>query len=296
MIPVTATELMRRAGMEPHKHQIEAFESPYRQILLNWHRQGGKSSTAGALAWEQAHNVPGSLTLLLSRTQRQAGELFRKVKAFRKAAGLEMPLLRDTELSLETEAGSRIISLPANPDTVLGYSAPQLIVIDEAARCQDQLFYAIRPMMATNQGRVIALSTPWGKRGFFWEAWEGQQTADEQALDLATVQSLLADLGMTVSEEDLAHEPGEESFDWHRIELSAPHNPRLSKRFLANERRSVPDLIFRSEWLCEFTDPEGAVFNYADIEHMISDDPSPLWTPVQESEHWLSGDVERLFT
>lgn len=280
--------------MVPHDVQEQAFESQARQQLWLWHRQSGKSSAAAAMAWEQANNVPNSLTLLLSRTQRQSGELFRKVKNFHRASSVPIQLVRETELSLETEHQSRIISLPANPDTVLGYSAPDLIVIDEAARCPDQLFYAIRPMLAVTQGRVILLSTPWGKRGFFFHVWENDTDAQEKSLDLATVQALLADLGMTVTAEDLAEEPSAESYVWHRTLLPAPKNPRLSKRFLANERREVPDLIFRSEWMVEFTDPEGSVFSYEDVMAMLSDDIVPLWSAPHE-EPWLSDDVQPLF-
>jgi hypothetical protein len=34
-----------------------------------------------------------------------------------------------------------------------------------------QLLAAVRPMLATTNGRFFALSTPAGKRGFFYEAW-----------------------------------------------------------------------------------------------------------------------------
>lgn len=284
---------MRQAGMEPDAWQREAFESGARQQLWLCHRQAGKSSTAGALAWEMAQNTPRSLTLLLSRTLRQSGELFYKVRNFYHAAGDPIPLTRHTALSLETVNGSRIVSLPAHPDTVVGYSAPDLVIIDEAARVPDELYYVIRPMMAMSAGKLIALSTPWGKRGWFHEAWTGVAEEDA-ALDLATVQALLADLGMTVTEDDLEQETVQD-FSWHKVELAAPANPRLGKRFLANERRSVPDLIFRSEWLCEFTDPEGSVFRYDDVMAMLSDDIEPMWGDPRKVPTAVSKDVTALF-
>jgi hypothetical protein len=282
---------MRLAGMEPDPWQLAAFQSPYRQALWLWHRQAGKSTAVAAKAWEMASNKPGSLTLLVSRSLRQSGELFRKVRLFHQAATRPVGLLRDTALTLETTIGSRIISLPAHPDTVVGYSAPDLVIIDEAARVPDMLCYALRPMLAMSRGTLIALTTPWGKRGWFFDAWQGKQT--EQALDLATVQSLLADLGMTVTEEELAEEPAD-AWAWHKMMLPATQNPRLSKRFLANERRSVPDLIFRSEWLCEFVDTEDTVFRYDDVQAMLSDEVMPLWD-TRQFHGWVSESVHPLF-
>ncbi len=42
--------------------------------------------------------------------------------------------------------------------------------IDEAARVSDELYRAVRPMLATSGGRIVLLSTPFGKRGFFFRA------------------------------------------------------------------------------------------------------------------------------
>jgi hypothetical protein len=46
-----------------------------------------------------------------------------------------------------------------------------LLVIEEVSRVPDELFYAVRPMLAVSGGTLVALSTPWGKRGWFYEAW-----------------------------------------------------------------------------------------------------------------------------
>jgi hypothetical protein len=45
-----------------------------------------------------------------------------------------------------------------------------MIVLDEAARIEDDLIAAVRPMMATVDGSLIALSTSFGERGWFYEA------------------------------------------------------------------------------------------------------------------------------
>ena len=54
-------------------------------------------------------------------------------------------------------------------------AAAALVIIDEAARVEDDLLAAVRPMLATSGGRLIALTTPAGKRGWFFEAWHGTE-------------------------------------------------------------------------------------------------------------------------
>lgn len=292
--PIDALTLFRQAGMEPDAWQTQMLTCPARQQLWLAHRQFGKSSCVAALAWEQACTVPGSLTLLISRSQRQASELFRKVKQFvHSTPGAR--LIRDTELSLETPTGSRIVSLPASPDTVVGYTAPTLIITDEAARVPDALYYALRPMLAMSRGRLIALSTPWGQRGWFYEAWAGIAREDAP-MDAHTAQRLLADLGMAIPETLVG--PGQEgAFAWERIQVAAPDNPRIHPFFLANERRSVPDLIFRSEWLVEFVAASGTVFDYTDLQAMLSEDLTPLWiAETSASLQALRQDLPALFS
>ena len=50
------------------------------------------------------------------------------------------------------------------------HRAVDLIVLDEAARVDDALLAALRPMLAVSNGSLFALSTPAGKRGWF-EQW-----------------------------------------------------------------------------------------------------------------------------
>jgi hypothetical protein len=42
-----------------------------------------------------------------------------------------------------------------------------MLVIDEASRVDDTLYLAVRPLLAVSGGRLVALSTPFGKRGWF---------------------------------------------------------------------------------------------------------------------------------
>ena len=88
-------------------------------------------------------------------------------------------------LKAQMENGSRILALPGTEKTVRGYAQASLVVIDEAARVEDELIAAVRPMLAVSEGggRLIALTTPAGKRGWFFDAWTGDRGLDPRARD-----------------------------------------------------------------------------------------------------------------
>jgi hypothetical protein len=43
-----------------------------------------------------------------------------------------------------------------------------LLIMDEGARVPQELLAAVKPTLAATNGRFFCLSTPAGRRGFFW--------------------------------------------------------------------------------------------------------------------------------
>jgi len=200
---LTAEALMVAAGMTPDPWQRSVLTSEGNQLLL-CSRQAGKSTVTAALALRVAMANDASLVLLLSPSQRQSGELHRKVSAFLAAqpAGT-VQVARETALTLTLANNSRIVALPGSEETVRGFSGVSLLVIDEAARVDDILYRSLRPMLAVSGGRLVAMTTPWGRRGWFYDEWTH---------------------GGDV---------------WHRTSVAAEDCPRISAEFLAEERRSL---------------------------------------------------------
>ncbi len=229
-------------AFEPDPWQTRVLHWNGKRLLLNCCRQSGKSSTAAILALHRALYYPGSLILLVSPSLRQSSELFREVQdSLNKLEPNKQPsLIEDNRLSLILDNHSRIVSLPSTEATVRGFSGASLIVEDEAARVPDELYYAIRPMLAVSGGQLILMSTPFGKRGhFFREFVEGEK-------------------------------------GWERISIPASECPRISKDFLEEERNSMPDFFFRSEYLCEFTETVDQIFSYEHVQAALSDEIEPL--------------------
>ena len=124
-------------------------------MLLLCSRQSGKSQVAAAIALQTALTMPGSLTLLLSPSERQSGELFTD-KLLKLYDSIDRPVkaTKLTALQLTLANGGRIVALPGAEGTIRGYSGVALLIVDEAARVPDALYFAIRPMLAVSRGRV----------------------------------------------------------------------------------------------------------------------------------------------
>ena len=159
------TLLAHKAGIIPDPWQADILRSDAQQILLLCSRQSGKSTTTSFVALHQAIYQPGSLVLLMAPALRQSQELFRKLKAAYSPISATVPLIEESALRLEFANDSRIICLPGTEKTIRGYSGASLLIVDEASRVEDALYYAIRPMLAVSKGSMVCLSTPFGKRG-----------------------------------------------------------------------------------------------------------------------------------
>lgn len=246
-----AVLLARRAGIEPDPWQCDVLRSSAPGQLLNASRQSGKSTTVALLNVHTALYQPGSLCLMLSPSLRQSGELFKKAVGIYRDLGRPVPAESETSLTLTLTNGSRIVSLPGQEGTVRGYSGVRLLSIDEASRVPDALYMAVKPMLAVSGGRLVAMSTPFGTRGWWYDAW----------------QSL---------------EP------WQRYEVPATMCPRIPPAFLEAERRSMGAWWYEQEYLCIFKDAQDSVFRRADIDAAFTDDIAPLFPQPGGTDPWPS--------
>jgi hypothetical protein len=230
----------QRAGIKPFDWQQRVLRSSARQQILCCSRQAGKSTVSATVALHQAVFVSGSLVLLLAPVGRQSRELLAKVRGVY-ADTSDNDAEADNQVTLELANGSRIVVIPAKQANIRGFSAVSLLVVDEAGFVPDEVYQAVRPMLAVSQGRVVLLSTPNGKRGFYHHEWT---------------------------------EGGEA---WERTRITAPECPHIDPRWLVDERRKIPASVFDQEYLCVFGELEDAVFHHEDIHAAISDDVKPLF-------------------
>lgn len=234
-------EFSRHIGIAPDPWQAEVLRFEGKRLLLNCSRQSGKSTTTATKALHTGLYRPKSLILLVSPSLRQSQELFRKVKEGYIALEDKPALLEDNKLSMTFANNSRIVSLPGDQATVRGYSGVTMILEDEAAQVRDEFYQAILPMLIINDGTFIAMSTPYGKRGHFFQEWiEG-------------------------------------GGEWKRIEITADKCPRITEEQLDLQRRSLGDMFFRQEFLCEFVETEDMTFKYDLIHRAFDENVQPLF-------------------
>src|SRR6266536_1095151 len=133
------TVFMEDAGLSPDPWQVRALRSTAKKMILLASRQSGKSTVAAMISLHMAIYNPGSLSIISSPTERQSIELFRKIRTFYNAIGAP-DLSRELTTTLELTTGSRIVALPGDPETIRGFSAASLAILDEAARVPDSLY------------------------------------------------------------------------------------------------------------------------------------------------------------
>lgn len=231
-----ASFFMEKAfGIKPDKWQKELLiESPDRMLLL-CSRQSGKSTVCASMALHRAVFRPKALVLIISNALRQAEETFRKVKAGMPYVNNMRGVVHETQTMLELSNGSRIISLPGKQESIRSFSNVSLIILDEASQVKDDLYRSVRPMLAVSKGRLVALSTPWGKRGWFYEAWRSDT-------------------------------------DWYKVKTTADDCPRITDEFIEEEYREMGEWWVKQEYFCDFVDADDQLFGHDLILDAITSD------------------------
>jgi hypothetical protein len=215
-------QLIIDMGLQPDPWQIAELRSTSRRQMWTICRQAGKSTTAAVRAAHQVMYKKQSLALVISPSQRQSIELFKKIY---NVIYIKQPnnIMRLSELKLELHNKSRVVALPSSELTVRGYSAPDLIIVDEAAFTSDDLMAALIPMMAANpKSKLLCISTPNGKRGWYYNSWIDDEMFTKTLLT------------------------------WKDC-------PRITPEVVSHYERLTSELMRRQEFDCEFLDPSQVV-------------------------------------
>lgn len=257
-------EKILRDFREPEKplklfwYQKRILRDDSDRILLNISRQTGKSSIAILESIHQAATKRNQEILIVSRSQKQSSTLLRKLTRSVFDSELKSDVTANSRTELQFRNGSIIVACPASEATIKGYS-PDLVILDEAAMfADDAIFYeAIRPMLAATHGRLIVMSTPKGKRGFFWDTFNEWKEDDD---------AVVYNLSYKITK-DAAAEFG---LDKSRIgDLTCPIH---TKEYYEKEKSEMPSIKFEQEYGAKFVDESDAWFPYKIFTPMMRDD------------------------
>jgi hypothetical protein len=221
---------MRAAGLTPDPWQEELIRCPDRQVAALCTRRSGKTRTVAAKVTGRSL-ISRTQTLLFAPTEDQAKELLQYVREMNDALGCPVPLVRESQTELAWANGSRVLAKTDRPKSARGFT-PDLIVIDEAAQVSDLLYLSVAPMQILGKCNVMALTTPYGKVGWFFELWDTPAKIK----------------------------------NWRPFRITAYECPRVDRQTLEEHRATMPPRWFDQEYLCVFNNAVDAVFGRDVIE------------------------------
>lgn len=233
---VDPTLPMKAAGLTPDRWQTRLIKHPARRIKALCTRRSGKTRTVACRVTARCL-TRRSQVLIFAPTEEQSKELLQYVREMNDAVGCPVPLIRESQTELAWANGSRVRAKTDRPKSSRGFT-PDLIIIDEAAQVSDELYLSVQPMMVLGQCEMIALSTPFGKLGWFYDIWNDDGKGR----------------------------------GWHEERVTAYDCPRISRDILAEHKATMPPRWFDQEYLTVFNDAVDAVFGKEQVRRIFKDD------------------------
>ena len=222
-------------GYNPFPHQLavhRALNYGYRSgkvYVVKARRQVGKSILVEQELLRFAINFARTTNACVSPTLSQARKVFQDIIDCIGDSGV-VKKKNETLLEIELINGSRIFFKSAEQrESLRGYTISGILCIDECAFISDDIFNTVIPWCNVHKAPILLTSTPKFKEGFYWSYWN---------------------LGLDPDNQNV------QSFDFNDFDTSM----LLSPDKLEEYRKILPSGQFRTEYLGEFLDADGIVF------------------------------------
>ena len=211
------------------KEVVQEILKGEKDICVRSGRQCGKSTCIAIGVGEFAVSQKGKGDIIvISHTEKQAYLLFSKIRDYlldKHKDKIKKPHTRNitkSEINLVTGISVRCLPCGTDGTTLRGYTA-KIVVADEAAYMGTAIFDAVVPTLSVTKGKLVLLSTPKGIGNFFYDSYNNPSFKT-----------------------------------WH---VSSEDSPRISKEFLEEQKRTKTKLVYRQEYLGEFTSDLRQVFS-----------------------------------
>lgn len=237
---------MRAIGLTPDPWQRDLILAPDRQVAALCTRRSGKTQTVASRITARSLTTPRRKTLIFSPTEDQSKELLQYIREMNDALGCPVPVVSETETRIKWANGSEVKAKTDRPKSSRGFT-PDEVVIDEAAQVSDLLYLSVAPMLVLGRCDLLALTTPFGKMGWFYELWNTPA----------------------------------KSRHWRKFRVTAYECPRIDRATLEEHRAVLPPQWFDQEYLCVFNSTAGAVFDRETLEACVTADD--LYAPLDLS-------------
>lgn len=240
----------RGEPLKVYPHQDLILNDNSKKKLLNIARQTGKSTVAAIEAMHRSYWNDNTLVLIMSSTKPQALEVIRKIKFFMNTSRFTtwkelMPKKKESKAEIEIKnpgkrTYSRIISVPAT-DAARGYS-PNLVICDELAFWPEPEIFneVVLPMVDATDGDIMGLSTPNGRHGPHWDAYNSKY--------------------------------------WSVYHFDYTANPlNLRPNFKEEKLATMTELQWRAEYLAEFVSSRDSYFTETEINNSKNSEANQGW-------------------
>jgi len=227
---------------KPHPGQQSLHASRARFRVAACGRRWGKTVASTAEIVKSAWERPGSLSFWVAPVYRQSSIAFDLVRNGLSKDAVAKISREDRRISLVN--GSTIEFKSAQiPDTLRGFGV-DFLVVDETAFLPRGLWEEVlRPSLADRKGRALLVGTPKGRNwfyGLFARGRDGKQDG------------------------------------WESFCFPTESNPNIAKDEIDEARRTLPERVFRQEYLAQFTEDGAGVFSHVhDAVRAHLSDPSP---------------------
>lgn len=223
-------------------------------------RQSGKSETVSKVAIIYARLLKRGDVLVFAPTDRQTGLIAAKITSslgkMKDMFLTDFHIVRQTQREFEFSNGIKIIcdSVGDKGETIRGYTAG-VVILEEAGSIKDSIVQeVIMPMAATTNAPIVKIGTPRGKNHFF-----------ESSID--------------------------PNYKVHLYDYKHPIKEGLiTQTFIDEQKRTIMEMKFRTEYGAEFIEDMDAFFGYDLIEKCKDDNIYKLET----TRYYLGADIARL--
>jgi phage FluMu gp28-like protein len=256
--PVLFTQVV--LGLNPFHYQEKLLRDDSKRLCACMGRQSGKTTTIAIKAVHFAFCNADVTVLITAPSRRQSIIMFSKIAGFIFRTVLRKSIVRATQTTIQLSNGSEIIALPCSEHLLRGYTA-HMVIVDEAAFISEEVVTNILyPMLATTNGSLILLSTPWGKNHFFYRAFV------------------------------------DPDFSVHRVK--SRECPLISDKFLKKQKELMTTETYRMEYEAEFVEaatsyfPQDLIRSCIDSELVLEHDLEMLGP--QEGDFYAGCDLGKL--
>ena len=219
--------------IHPYPYQKDFLTDKSKRIVICAGRRIGKSTMTAARGLWFALMHKNTTTLIISATLRQSMLMFDTMLDYvSRSLWIEDSVKRKTRTLIRFRNGSKIKAYPCGKGKGIRGDTAHLIILDEASFMpEDVIGEAILPMLATTDGTVIMLSTPYDRDHIFYKVFTSPQ--------------------------------------WSKYSYPTEINPTVKKEFLEEQRELIGETRFRQEYRAEFVDDARAYFSQGLIRACI---------------------------